>query len=408
MDETAVVTCFLRNGTDVLLLRRSEAVGSYAGQWGAVAGHAEGDPDAAARAEVREETGLGDAVEFVRAGDPLLVADAERGTRWRVHPYLFDCDTREVAPNYETAEHEWAPPTALLDRATVPALDRSYAAVAPTVATVRADREHGSAYLSVRALEVLRDAAAGLTADPDAGSVAATARELVAARGMAALRTRVDRAMYEAGGGGQAPDPAAVTDAAAEGIDAALDADAAAAAAAAERLGDRTYTLSRSGTVREALRRAGGELLLPESRPGGEGEAVAAALAEDCAVTLTTDAAGPGRIAAGWPDAVLVGADAVDTEGNVVNKVGTHAAALAAESAGVPLLVACSRDKMNEVALDREDAGPLSETVDSWNPVFERTPADLVDAYLTEAGALDEAAARDVAAANRRLAAWRS
>jgi len=39
MDERAVVTCFLRNDGEVLLLCRSDAVGSYRGQWGGVAGH---------------------------------------------------------------------------------------------------------------------------------------------------------------------------------------------------------------------------------------------------------------------------------------------------------------------------------------------------------------------------------
>ena len=41
MDERAVVTVFLRNAGQVLLLRRSEDVGSYSGKWGGVAGHAE-------------------------------------------------------------------------------------------------------------------------------------------------------------------------------------------------------------------------------------------------------------------------------------------------------------------------------------------------------------------------------
>ncbi|MFB6095104.1 MAG: NUDIX domain-containing protein, partial [Halodesulfurarchaeum sp.] len=57
MDATPVVTVFLRNEGAVLLLRRSEEVGSYPGAWGAVAGHAEGDPESQALAEVEEETG---------------------------------------------------------------------------------------------------------------------------------------------------------------------------------------------------------------------------------------------------------------------------------------------------------------------------------------------------------------
>ena len=49
MDERAVVTCFLRHGTEVLLVRRSDAVGFYQEQWGGVSGYAEGTPGATAR-----------------------------------------------------------------------------------------------------------------------------------------------------------------------------------------------------------------------------------------------------------------------------------------------------------------------------------------------------------------------
>ena len=44
MDERSVVTCFLRHGTEMLLVRRSDAVSSYRGRWGGVSGYAEGTP----------------------------------------------------------------------------------------------------------------------------------------------------------------------------------------------------------------------------------------------------------------------------------------------------------------------------------------------------------------------------
>jgi len=45
MDERHVVTCFLRNDGELLLLRRSDAVWSYQGLWGGVAGHVSGEPE---------------------------------------------------------------------------------------------------------------------------------------------------------------------------------------------------------------------------------------------------------------------------------------------------------------------------------------------------------------------------
>jgi translation initiation factor 2B subunit (eIF-2B alpha/beta/delta family) len=324
---THVVTCFLRDGTDVLLTRRSGEVGTYTGRWAGVSGYVEDlaagqpvDTFVDARREVREETGLVvDENDLARAGEPLAVHDADADRDWTVHPFLFDVGSREVAPNEELAAVEWVQPPAMLDRETVPGLWAAYERVAPTVETVRGDAEHGSASVSVRALEVLRDRAAAVaagvagpgagdgqstagddrsTADSDGedgwSAVAETARALRDARpSMAAVANRVNRALADAD-----RTPAAVRDRAIEAVAAALRADEAAATNAADRLAsddvDSVATLSRSGTVLAALREARPAVLVGESRPAREGVAVAETLAADgLDVTLTTDAALP-------------------------------------------------------------------------------------------------------------------
>jgi len=401
---TDVVTVFLRHGPDVLLLERSDAVGSYPGQWGAVAGHAEGDPAAAARRELREEVGVDDAA-LVRSGDSFEVDDPEHGT-WRVHPFLFDAETRTVATNWETASHEWAPPTELRRRDTVPDLWWSYDAVRPTVATVAGDDEHGSAHLSLRALDVLRDEAAVAN---EYAAVAGVARELRDAKpGMAVVGNRVNRAMHEAD-----RTPESVEASARAVASEAVDADERAATRAAAELGDApaVFTLSRSGTVLAALRTSGPErVVVTESRPGGEGVAVAETLAaEGFDVTLTSDANVPAAV----PDcdAVLVGADAVFPDGTVVNKVGTRAAALAARDAGVPVLVACAGDKVAPEALPVGDGDPAAlydgdAAIAVENPVFEAVPGRLVDAVVTEDGRLDGNGAAAAAGKRRGWADW--
>ena len=55
---------------------------------------------------------------------------------------------------------------------------------------------------------------------------------------------------------------------------------------------------------------------------------------------IVVDGAGPGVMARGMVDAVVVGADRVAANGDVVNKVGTFPLALAATRAGVPFVVA--------------------------------------------------------------------
>ena len=401
---TDVVTVFPRHGPDVLLLQRSDAVGSYPGLWGAVAGHAEGDPTAAARRELQEEAGVEDAT-LVRRGEPFDVDDPEHGT-WRVHPFLFDAETRAVETDWETAAREWTAPTELRHRDTVPDLWRSYASVRPTAATVAGDDEHGSAYLSLRALDVLRDEAA-LADDYDA--VAAVARDLRDAKpGMAVVSNRVNRAMHEA-----ERTPGSVEASARAVADEAVDADERAAARAAAELGGArsVFTLSRSGTVLAALRTAEpARVVVAESRPGGEGVGVAETLAaERFDVTLTGDANVPAAVAG--CDAVLAGADAVFPDGTVVNKVGTRAAALAARDAELSVLVACAADKVAHETLPVGDSDPAAlydgdADLGVANPVFEAVPGRLVDAVVTEDGRLDGDAVAAAARERRVRADW--
>jgi len=398
MTDTPVVTAFLRHRGEVLLLRRSENVGSYPKQWSVVAGHVDhDDPVDSALEEIEEETGLPEqAVSLVREGPSVPVEDEDRGTRWIVHPFLFDAATRDLDLNWETAEAEWAAPTALLRRDTVPDLWTSYRRVAPSVIDVAEDTRHGSAFLSIRALEVLRDRA-GLLATreiPDVedarGRLVETARRLLEARpSMAALANRIHRVLHASH-----PElvPATVEANAHDAIDRALDADAKTARQAADRIaGKRVLTLSRSGTVLDALRRAdpAPSVVVAESRPGREGVGVAERLATDeLDVTVIPDAAVASTLADEPIDAVLVGADTVCPSGAVVNKVGTRGAALAAAHEDVPVYVACSVDKISvddEPTREAADPrtvydGPAPLTVSA--PRFDDTPPALVSGGL--------------------------
>jgi translation initiation factor 2B subunit (eIF-2B alpha/beta/delta family)/8-oxo-dGTP pyrophosphatase MutT (NUDIX family) len=407
-----VVTCFLRHRSEILLVRRSDAVGTYPGRWAGVSGYVEGDPSDAerdARREIREETGRTDAT-LVRAGASVEVrdrgGDGDGSRQWTVHPFLFAVDGREVTPNEEIDAHEWVSPPAIRERGTVPGLWRAYEAVAPTVETVLTDRTHGSTYCSVRALEVLRDHAAVLT---DADGVSAVARDLREARpSMAAVANRVNRVMAAG-----ERSPAEVRDRAAAAAESAVDADADAAEHVARHCGEHVATLSRSGTVRTALERARPTVLIGESRPGGEGAEVAASLAESgLDVTLTSDAALPAVLAERDVDAVVVGADAVLADGSVVNKAGTRGLALAAAHEGVPVYVAAAAAKVRPDERSAGESGASAELYDGTapvsvaNPLFDRTPADLVTGVVTERGVLDASDVRSVARDHRRAARW--
>lgn len=424
MAEVPVVTVFLRHRGEVLLLRRSEDVDSYPGQWGTVAGHVEHDaPLDTAYSEIAEETGLSEHdVTLANEGPPFWVDDDERETRWHVHPFLFDCDTRSISTNWETDTAEWAAPTVLLRRDTVPDLWTSYRRVAPSVVALTDDTTHGSAYLSVRALEVLRDRAGRLaTAEADdiedaRARLVQTAERLLDARPtMAALANRIHRVMHAS-----RPDllPATVETEAHEAIGRAHDAEAAAAQTAAGLLdGQRVLTLSRSGTVAAALQAGAPDAVwVATSHPGGEGIAVAETLAEDNQeVTLVPDAAVAAALAQDDIDLVLVGADTVHPSGAVVNKVGTRAVALAARHEDVPVHVACSLDKLSPVphspteAVDRHDVYDGPAPLQVYAPRFDLTPAALLSGgFATERDVLAPDALSAIADDLAALRHWRS
>jgi len=445
-DATHVVTAFLRTDGRILLLRRSDAVGTYAGQWGGVSGYAEGDPDEQVWVEIDEETGLADAVDLVRSGRALEFHDADLDRDWVVHPYLFDCNSRAVEVSDEHVEYEWVHAPEIRRRETVPELWTAYERVTPSVRTIAADDERGSAHLSIVALGILRDRAA-VTADPTTGEadaeaadeLARLARRLVEARpSMAALRNRVNRVMAAA------DDPGEVETVAADAIDRAVTADEEAARIAAERVaGERVLTLSRSGTVLTALRgsdrhEGGGPedrgavdgsdseegetdddpptppegLYVAESRPAREGITVAEALAGTLPVTVHTDAAVAHVLAEEAVDAVLVGADTVLPDGRVLNKTGTRTVAAAAAREGVPVFVVAAADKVSPHEAVNREFGPSGDLydgdapVDVLNPTFDVTPADLVDAVVTERGALSTDAVGSVAEEHRENADW--
>ena len=138
MRQANVVTCFLlrRSGGDdeILLLRRSQQVGTYRGRWAGVSGYIEEtDPLTRAYTEVEEETGLArDDVQLLRAGEPLEVADAEADRRWIVHPFLFEVrELARIRADWEHTETRWIRPKEIFQYETVPQLAETLMRVYP-------------------------------------------------------------------------------------------------------------------------------------------------------------------------------------------------------------------------------------------------------------------------------------
>jgi len=137
--EKHVVTCFLESDGEILLLRRSQKVGSYRGRWAGVSGYVESTPDEQACTELIEETGLErEDVELCRKGKPLQVEDEQLGTRWIVHPYLFHVKNRnKIQTDWEHVETRWISPPEISRYNTVPRLQETLERVYPRPADSR-------------------------------------------------------------------------------------------------------------------------------------------------------------------------------------------------------------------------------------------------------------------------------
>ncbi len=117
-----VVSAFLRNRGRLLVVRRSERVGTFQGRWSAISGYVEGreDPRRRAAQEIREETGMKGA-RLRGSGEPVITRHGD--TAFIIHPFLFDAPTRRVRLDWENVEYRWITPGELKGLPTVPRLE---------------------------------------------------------------------------------------------------------------------------------------------------------------------------------------------------------------------------------------------------------------------------------------------
>ena len=124
-----VVTCLLEHDGKILLLKRSDRVGTYRGLWAGIAGYVEEleAPYDTAIKEIREEAGITvDALELVRKADPIEFSDTYEGRRynWVVYPFLFHVQFKELVHiDWEHEEYRWVHPSEVKKLDTVPGLD---------------------------------------------------------------------------------------------------------------------------------------------------------------------------------------------------------------------------------------------------------------------------------------------
>ncbi|RCW64673.1 translation initiation factor 2B subunit I family (IF-2BI) [Marinobacter nauticus] len=165
------------------------------------------------------------------------------------------------------------------------------------------------------------------------------------------------------------------------------------------------------GTALGVIRRLHEEKLLKrvyadETRPWLQGSRLTAwELTRDhISVTLNADGAAAAIMASGKVKWIVVGADRITANGDVANKIGTYNLAVLARHHKIGFMVVAPSSTVDmalasgkDIPIEERDGTevreirgiPLAPTgVPVFNPVFDVTPASLIDAIVTEKGAV--------------------
>jgi len=171
------------------------------------------------------------------------------------------------------------------------------------------------------------------------------------------------------------------------------------------------------GVIRSAFAQGRiSEVFADETRPWLQGARLTAweLVRDNIPVKLMADGAAAARMAAGGIGWVIVGSDRIAANGDVANKIGTYSLAVAAKYHGVKFMVAAPTSTIDpntacgaDIPIETRDSAELlscggrviaADGAGAWNPVFDVTPAALVDAIVTEKGIIEQPDAGKIAA----------
>ncbi|MCU7846291.1 MAG: S-methyl-5-thioribose-1-phosphate isomerase [Candidatus Thiodiazotropha sp. (ex Monitilora ramsayi)] len=141
-----------------------------------------------------------------------------------------------------------------------------------------------------------------------------------------------------------------------------------------------------------------------ETRPWMQGARLTAweLLHDRIPVSLLVDGAAASLMSQGGIGWIIVGSDRIAANGDVANKIGTYGLAVAAKHHGVRVMVAAPTSTIDmsipsgaDIPIEVRESDELlscggkrvaADGATAWNPVFDVTPAALVDAIVTEKG----------------------
>lgn len=163
------------------------------------------------------------------------------------------------------------------------------------------------------------------------------------------------------------------------------------------------------GVIRSAYRQGKiTQVFADETRPWLQGARLTAweLVRDNIPVRLIAEGAAASLMRSEKPSWVIVGSDRIAANGDVANKIGTYSLAVLARQHGVRFMVVAPTSTIDmsiasgdDIPIEYRDEQELmrlgdtriaAEGAHAWNPVFDVTPAGLIDAIVTEAGVVEQ------------------
>jgi methylthioribose-1-phosphate isomerase len=132
-----------------------------------------------------------------------------------------------------------------------------------------------------------------------------------------------------------------------------------------------------------------------ETRPLNQGSRLTAWELDLLGITFSViaDSAVASLMEAGRVDIAFTGADRIAVNGDTANKIGTYGLAVLARHHDVPFVVIAPTSTVDSEAesgdaipIEERSAAEVSDRFPAFNPAFDITPAELIDAIVTEEG----------------------
>jgi methylthioribose-1-phosphate isomerase len=157
------------------------------------------------------------------------------------------------------------------------------------------------------------------------------------------------------------------------------------------------------GVIRSAVNRGLQQVYATETRPWSQGARLTVwELQQDNIPSiLIADLAAGYLMQQGKVQWIIVGADRIAANGDTANKIGTYALATLARQHQLKTMIVAPSSTIdwnlpngNKIPIEQRDPVELlpecyqseASLVDAWNPVFDVTPAHLIDVIVTEKG----------------------